>query len=213
MTRPHSGNATASQIPGPALKQTLSGGGETVDGLGPTILTEDQIKARVCELGNEITKDYRNTPFVAIGILKGAFLFLGDLAKHIDTEMSFDFMATSSYGRGTSSSGEVRIIKDLDESIEGRHVLVVEDIVDTGLTLNYLLEMLRKRGPASLKVCCLLDKPSRRKVPVRLDYVGFEIPDVFVVGYGLDCAEIYRNLPYIASIKTENSGKGQNSGR
>ncbi|MDP2858399.1 MAG: hypoxanthine phosphoribosyltransferase [Bacillota bacterium] len=170
--------------------------------LGRIILTEQQIQSRVRDLGNEITRDYKNTPFVAIGILKGAFLFLGDLAKQIDTEMCFDFMATSSYGRGTTTSGEVRIIKDLDDSIEGRHVLVVEDIIDTGLTLNYLLEVLRKRGPASLKVCCLLDKPSRRQVPVQIDYVGFEIPDVFVVGYGLDCAEVYRNLPYIASLKT-----------
>lgn len=170
--------------------------------LGRIILTEQQIQSRVGDLGNEITRDYKHTPFVAIGILKGAFLFLGDLAKQIDTEMSFDFMATSSYGRGTTTSGEVRIIKDLDDSIEGRHVLVVEDIIDTGLTLNYLLEVLRKRGPASLKVCCLLDKPSRRQVPVQIDYVGFEIPDVFVVGYGLDCAEVYRNLPYIASLKT-----------
>lgn len=170
-------------------------------GVDRIILTQEQIKQRVRELGREISRDYSGTEFIAVGILKGAVIFLADLARACDAPMSFDFMAVSSYGKSTETSGEVRILKDLDESIEGKHVLLVEDIVDSGLTLRYLTGVLKSRNPASLRVCTLLDKPSRRLVPVEIDYCGFDIEDFFAVGYGLDYAELYRNLPYIASLR------------
>lgn len=167
------------------------------------LLEEDKIKQKVHELGQQITRDYQGESILMVGILKGAMIFLADLVRHIDVPTYFDFMAVSSYGTGTISSGAVRILKDLDRSIEGKHVIIVEDIVDTGLTLQYLVENMKARRPASLKICTLLDKPSRRKVNVNIDYNGFSIPDEFVVGYGLDFSEKYRNLPYIAVLKPE----------
>lgn len=167
------------------------------------MISQDEIAAKVQELGSRISQDYGGEEILVVGILKGAAIFMSDLVRSIASPVAFDFMAVSSYGASTESSGIVRIIKDLDQSIEGRHVLIVEDVVDTGLTLNYLVENLRSRNPASLKLCSLLDKPSRRKVEVKADYLGFEIPDEFVVGYGLDYSERFRNLPYIAVLKKD----------
>jgi len=164
-------------------------------------ITEEDIRARIKELGAEITRDYAAFNPLLIGVLKGACFFLSDLLRAIDTRVSIEFMAISSYGSSTRTSGEVRIMKDLDVAIEGRHILVVEDIVDTGLTLSYLLANLASRGAASVKLAALLDKHERRQKEVKIDYLGFQIPDEFVVGYGLDFAERYRNLPFIAVLK------------
>jgi hypoxanthine phosphoribosyltransferase len=164
-------------------------------------ITEEEIRARIKELGAEITRDYRGLNPLLIGVLKGACFFLSDLLRAIDTRVSIEFMAISSYGSSTRTSGEVRIMKDLDVAIEGRHILVVEDIVDTGLTLSYLLANLASRGAASVKLAALLDKHERRQKEVKIDYLGFKIPDEFVVGYGLDFAERYRNLPFIGVLK------------
>ncbi len=174
------------------------------------ILSEEQIAARVKELAEEISRDYAGKDLMLIGILKGCVVFLSDLIRQIDIPLSFDFVAVSSYGADTKSSGVVRILKDLDESVESMHVLVVEDIVDTGLTLrlSYLLENLRSRRAASVKVCTLLDKPSRRRVDVPVDYRGFTVEDQFVVGYGLDYQGKYRGLPYIGLLKPEIYGGG-----
>lgn len=174
-----------------------------MDKVGSILVGEQELKERVQELGRQITDDYRGKNLVMIGILKGAVLFLSDLIKEIKLPLVIDFMAVSSYGSSTKSSGVVRILKDLDEEIEGKDVLIVEDIVDTGLTLHYLVDNLKSRKPASLKICCCLDKPSRRAIPVKVDYVGFSIPDEFVVGYGLDYGEKYRNLPYIGILNTD----------
>jgi len=165
------------------------------------LLAEEQIRARIAELGAQITRDYAGLNPLLIGVLKGALFFLSDLMRAIDTRVSLEFMAISSYGSSTRTSGEVRIMKDLDVPIEGRHILVVEDIVDTGLTLSYLLANLHARGAASVKLAALLDKFERRQREVKIDYLGFQIPDEFVVGYGLDFAERYRNLPFIAVLK------------
>ncbi len=165
------------------------------------LLSEEQIRARIKELGAQITQDYAGLNPLLIGVLKGACFFLSDLMRAIDTRLGVEFMAISSYGSSTRTSGEVRINKDLDVPIEGRHILVVEDIVDTGLTLSYLLANLESRGAASVKLAALLDKHERRQREVRIDYLGFPIPDEFVVGYGLDFAERYRNLPFIAVLK------------
>ena len=165
------------------------------------LLSEEQIRARIAELGAQITRDYAGRNPLLIGVLKGACFFLSDLMRAIDTRLSLEFMAISSYGSSTRTSGEVRIMKDLDVPIEGRHILVVEDIVDTGLTLSYLLANLHARGAASVKLAALLDKFERRQKEVQIDYLGFQIPDEFVVGYGLDFAERYRNLPFIAVLK------------
>lgn len=167
------------------------------------LISKEDIEKRVCELGCQISADYQGDSIVMIGILRGAVVFFGDLAKEIKIPVSMDFMAVSSYGSSTVSSGVVRIIHDLDENIEGRNVLIVEDIIDTGLTLHYLVENLKSRKPKSIKICCLLDKPSRRQSPIKPDYVGFEVPDEFVVGYGLDYNEMYRNLPFIGILKPE----------
>lgn len=161
------------------------------------LLTGEEIRARVAELGKEISRDYAGKEILVIGILKGAMVFLADLVRNITVTTKFDFMAVSSYGFSTKSSGVVRILKDLDHSIEGSHILIVEDIIDTGLTLNYLVDNLKSRGPASLKICTLLDKPSRREAPVDISYNGFSIPDEYVVGYGMDFNGYYRNLPYV----------------
>ena len=165
------------------------------------LLTEEQIRTRIAELGMQLTRDYAGLNPLLIGVLKGACFFLSDLMRAIDTRLSLEFMAISSYGSSTRTSGEVRIMKDLDVPIEGRHILVVEDIVDTGLTLSYLLANLQSRGAASVKLAALLDKYERREREVKIDYLGFPIPDEFVVGYGLDFAERYRNLPFIAVLK------------
>lgn len=165
------------------------------------LVSEEQIAARIKEIGAQITRDYAGFNPLLIGVLKGACFFLSDLMRAIDTRVSIEFMAISSYGSSTRTSGEVRIMKDLDVPIEGRHILVVEDIVDTGLTLSYLLANLQSRGAASVKLAALLDKYDRRQREVKIDYLGFPIPDEFVVGYGLDFAERYRNLPFIAVLK------------
>ncbi len=167
------------------------------------LVTAEDIERRVAELGQAISRDFRGEEVFLVGVLKGAWVFLADLARHITIPASFDFMSVSSYGAATKTSGVVQIIKDLEESIEGRHVIIVEDIVDTGLTLSYLTDLLRRRRPASLKVCVLLDKPSRRVAPVSLDYVGFEIPDAFVVGYGLDYGGRFRHVPYVFTLRPE----------
>lgn len=167
------------------------------------LISTEELQRRIAEMGKQISNDYQGEEILMIGVLRGAVLFMADLARAIDLHVSMDFMAVSSYGAGTTSSGVVRILKDLDEDIEGRHVLVVEDIVDSGLTLNYLLENLKSRKPASIKLCTLLNKPERRKVEVKIDYNGFDVPDYFVIGYGLDYAERYRNLPYIGILKPE----------
>lgn len=167
------------------------------------LISENQVLERVNELGQEISRDYAGSELLVVGILKGAIIFLADLVRSISIPTNMDFMAVSSYGASSESSGVVRILKDLEQNIENKHVLIVEDIVDTGLTLNYLKENLLTRGPASLKICTLLDKPSRRKVEVQVDYNGFTIPDEFVVGYGLDYNERYRNLREILILKPE----------
>lgn len=167
------------------------------------LFTSEQIAGRVGEMGKQIAADYAGQELILIGILKGACLFLSDLMRAIDAPLSIEFMAVSSYGKALRSSGEVRIVKDLDVSIEGKNVMVVEDIVDTGLTLSYLLENLRSRGAASVKLAALLDKPEPRKSHVPIDYVGFEVPNRFLVGYGLDAAERYRNLPFIAVLNAD----------
>ena len=164
------------------------------------LLSAEQIKTRVAELGAQIAHDYRGKEVILIGILKGACLFLSDLMRAIDASLSIEFMAVSSYGKEKRSSGEVRIVKDLDVAVEGKHLVVVEDIIDTGLTLSYLLENLRSRGAASVRLAALLDKPEPRKIGVKVDYVGFTVPNKFLVGYGLDAAERYRNLPFIAVL-------------
>lgn len=165
------------------------------------LIEEKRIRERVRELATQISGDYDGHEVLLVGVLKGAVMFMADLARELKCPCAMDFMAVSSYGMSTHSSGVVRILKDLDNTIEGKHVMLVEDIVDTGLTLNYICNVLRARKPASLKVCVLLDKPSRRKVDVHLDYVGFQIPDEFVVGYGLDYQEKYRQLPYVAVLE------------
>jgi hypoxanthine phosphoribosyltransferase len=167
------------------------------------ILSEEQIRERVAELGEEISTDYREESVLLVAVLRGAALFVADLARAISTPVELDFMAVSSYGSSTKSSGVVRIIKDLDESIGDRHVLVVEDILDTGLTLKYLLRNLASRKPRSLEVVTLLSKAGKQRVPIDCKYIGFDIADEFVIGYGLDFAEHYRNLPYIGVLKPE----------
>jgi hypoxanthine phosphoribosyltransferase len=165
------------------------------------IVTEEQIHERIVELGAEISRDYAGERLLLVAVLRGAAIFLADLAREITVPVEIDFMAVSSYGSSTKSSGVVRILKDLDEQIEGRHVLVVEDILDTGLTLKYLLKNLASRKPASLEVVTLLSKEGKQRVPISCKYVGFAVPDAFVVGFGLDFAERYRNLPYVGVLR------------
>lgn len=168
---------------------------------GTILLSADQIQTRVRELAQQIQRDHPSSEDLhLVCVLKGAFMFLADLIRAMDRAVTVDFMAVSSYARGTTSSGEVMLLKDLDQSLQGRHVIIVEDILDTGLTMAYLQEILRARSPRSLQTACLLNKPSRRMVDVQVEYVGFDIEDHFVVGYGLDYAEEYRNLPYIAIL-------------
>ncbi len=165
------------------------------------LISEEKIACKIKELGELISKEYEGKKIHLICVLKGGVFFMTELSKHITVPVSIDFMSVSSYGDGTVSSGRVRILKDLDETIEGKDVLVVEDIIDSGKTLSYLMEMLSTRKPNSLKLCTLLDKPSRREADVTVDYTGFQIPDEFVVGYGLDYAQHYRNLPYIGVVQ------------
>jgi hypoxanthine phosphoribosyltransferase len=174
-----------------------------MDGMGPVLVASEDIQAKVRELGERITRDYRDEKLLLVGILRGAVVFLSDLMRHLELPCEIDFMDISSYGTGTQTSGVVRILKDLEEDITGRHVLIIEDIIDTGLTLSYLRRMLLQRGPASLEICALLSKPSRRQVELDVKYLGFEVPDEFVVGYGLDLAGAYRNLPDIHALEPE----------
>jgi hypoxanthine phosphoribosyltransferase len=166
------------------------------------LISQAQIQQRIRTLAAEIERDYpANEEIHLVAVLKGGFMFMADLVRAMSERVTMDFMAVSSYGKGTSSSGQVRVLKDLDSNLEGRHVIIVEDIVDTGLTLHYLQDLLKARAPKSMKTACLLSKPSRRKVDVEVEYIGFTIEDHFVVGYGLDYAEKYRNLPHIAILE------------
>ena len=167
------------------------------------LFSEEQLKNRVREIAQQITADYQGKEIMLISVLRGSFVFMADLCRAIDLPCTLDFMAVSSYGKGTKSSGQVQITKDLSEDISDRHIIVVEDILDSGNTLSYLLKVLEQRSPASIRLCTLLDKPERRVKPVEVHYSGFTIPDAFVVGYGLDYAEKYRNLPYIGILKPE----------
>lgn len=164
------------------------------------LLSEEEIKQRVFELGKQISEDYQGKDVVVVGVLRGAFVFLADLVRAIEMPVAIDFISVSSYGSGTSSTGVVRFLKDLDEEVSGRHVLLVEDIIDSGITLKYLLENMKTRKPLSVCICTLLSKPERRKVEIDVAYNGFTIPDHFVVGYGLDYSEKYRNLPYVGIL-------------
>lgn len=167
------------------------------------LFTEAELNERISELGEQITADYEGKSLIVVGILKGSNIFTSDLVRKINLPLKMDFMAVSSYGNATESTGVVKILKDLDRGIEEEHVLIVEDIVDSGLTLKYLKDVLLTRNPASIKVCTLLDKPARRKENIKPDYLGYEVPDEFIVGYGIDYAERYRNLPYIGVLKRE----------
>ena len=171
------------------------------DDIKEIYFTGQQIDDKVAELGARITADYRDKNPLVVSVLKGSYVFMADLTRKIDAPCNVDFMVVSSYGKGTKTSGEVQIIKDIEQPIDGRDLLIVEDILDSGVTLNYLMQVLTARGARSIRLCALLSKPVRRKVDVKVHYLGFEIPDEFVVGYGLDYAEKYRNLPYIGILK------------
>lgn len=173
------------------------------DDVDEVIFSSDEIDSKVQQLGQTITGDFEGREILLIGVLRGCVTFISDLMREIDLPLEIDFLAVGSYGKSSESSGVVRVLKDLNETIDNRHVLLVEDIVDTGLTLNFLLGYLKARNPASVSVCSLLDKPARREVDVEIDYGGFEVPNRFLVGYGLDYAQKYRNLPYIAALKDE----------
>ncbi len=173
------------------------------EAIGSVVVSKEELQAKVAELGALISADYAGKELLLVGVLKGAVFFMADLARRVDVPVALDFMAVSSYGSATDSSGVVRILKDLDTTIEGRDVLIVEDIIDSGLTLSYLMKNLRSRRPASLEVCALLTKPSRRRVDIGCRYVGFEIPNLFVVGYGLDFVERFRTLDFVASLREE----------
>jgi hypoxanthine phosphoribosyltransferase len=195
-----------------ALGQSVAGASaadELAAGVQEVLIEEPALQARIGELGAEITDDYRGRDLLLVGILKGAIFFMADLMRRLELPCEVDFMAISSYGEGVDSSGVVRILKDLDVSIEGRNVLIVEDIVDSGLTLSYLIRNLEARRPASLEVCALLTKPERRLNEVPCRYVGFEIPNRFVIGYGLDFAERYRNLPYIGVLREDLAARAE----
>ena len=165
------------------------------------LISREQLAQRVRELGQQITKDYEGEPVLLVGILRGSVPFMADIMREIDLDVTIDFMSVSSYGGSTKTSGVVRIIKDLETPIEGRNVIIIEDIIDTGLTLHYLMGYLAGRNPKSLKICAILDKPSRRKIDIKGDYIGFEVEDKFIVGYGLDFNQRYRQLPYISWLK------------
>lgn len=167
------------------------------------LISEEQIRAKTAEIAHQISQDYQGKEVILVGVMVGAVVFLADLLRAMEIPVSVDFVAISSYGKDTRSSGVVRILKDLDLNIESKHVIIVEDIVDTGLTLKYLVDNLSARSPATLRVCALLDKPSRRKIPVTIHYLGFTVPDKFVVGYGLDFDQRYRNLPFVGVLRPE----------
>lgn len=173
------------------------------DDIDHVLISEADLQKRVAELGEQISRDYAGKAPLLVSVLRGSFIFMADLTRHIQPFCQVDFMAVSSYGAGTVSSGQVNIVKDLTDSIEGKDVIVVEDILDSGNTLSYLFQLLKARNPASLKLVTLLDKPSRRTKPIQADYVGFTVPDEFVVGYGLDYDELYRNLPYIGVLRPQ----------
>ena len=173
------------------------------------LLSEDEIREKVRELGGKITADYKNSNLMLVTVLKGAVVFLADLMRQIDVPAEIDFMVVSSYGSGVKSSGVVKIVKDLDVPLAGKDILIVEDILDSGLTLSYIKELLESRGPRSIRIATLLDKPSRRKVDLQADYIGFSVPDEFVIGYGLDYDEKYRNLPFVGVLKPEVYGGAQ----
>lgn len=177
--------------------------GVLTEGISQILFTADEIEARVLELGREISRDYNGSRPLLIGVLKGVFPFMADLLRAITVPVEVDFMAVASYSSSTREQGFVRLQKDLDEPLDGRHVLFVEDVIDTGLTLSYLLRNLKARGPASLKVCTLFEKPQRRLIKIPIRYKGFDLPDKFVVGYGLDYRELYRNLPFVGLLKPE----------
>ena len=197
------GGPAPGRAPGPAAQPV-----RVDDGVSESLLGADVLAARIRELGAEVSRDYVGRDLLLICVLKGAIFFLADLMRAIDLPLELDFMAISSYGAATDASGVVRILKDLDASIADRDVLIVEDIIDSGLTLSYLVRTLEARRPASLEICALLTKPSRRQMEVPVRYVGFEIPDRFVIGYGLDYAERYRNLPYLGVLADE-VGRGE----
>ncbi|MBU3805822.1 MAG: hypoxanthine phosphoribosyltransferase [Candidatus Fournierella pullistercoris] len=173
------------------------------DDILKVLFTEEQLKEKCAEMGAQITKDYQGKNLVLVTVLKGAVVYMADLMRHIDLECAIDFMVVSSYGSGTKSTGVVKIVKDLDEDLSGKDILIVEDILDTGMTLNYLKGLLSSRNPASIRIATLLDKPERRAVELQADYVGYQVPDEFVVGYGLDYDEKYRNLPFVGVLKPE----------
>lgn len=178
------------------------------DDIDHILISEADLQKRVAELGEQISRDYAGKAPLLVSVLRGSFIFMADLTRHIQPFCQVDFMAVSSYGAGTVSSGQVNIVKDLTDSVEGKDIIVVEDILDSGNTLSYLFQLLKARNPASLRLCTLLDKPSRRTKPIQADYVGFTVPDEFVVGYGLDYDELYRNLPYIGVLKPQVYQKG-----
>ncbi|HEX9635006.1 MAG TPA: hypoxanthine phosphoribosyltransferase [Candidatus Limnocylindria bacterium] len=182
------------------------------DDVEEVLLSGERIQARVAELGAQLATDYAGRDPVLVSVLKGSIVFLADLVRQMEIPLSIDLMEVSSYGASTESSGQVRILKDLSMAIDGRDVIVVEDIIDTGLTLNYLLRYLHDKGPASIRICCLLDKPARRLADITIDYRGFTIPDRFVIGYGLDYDERYRNLPYIGVLRPSVYGAGPPEG-
>ncbi len=173
------------------------------DDLGEVLFSEEKIAEIVKNMGQQISKDYEGKNLLLVSVLKGSLIFMADLMRHITVPCSIDFLSVSSYGAGTNTTGEVRILKDLDASLEGKDVLVVEDILDSGVTLSYLLKNLSARNPSSIRLCTFLDKPDRRRINVHADYIGASIPDAFIVGYGLDYAEKYRNIPYVAVLKPE----------
>ena len=173
------------------------------DDIREILLSEEEIAEIVRNMGRQISEDYKGKNLFLVSVLKGSLLFMADLMRQITIPCTIDFLAVSSYGKGTASSGEVRILKDLDASLEGKDLLIVEDILDSGVTLSYLLKNLSARNPASIRLCTLLDKPERRRVDIHADYVGASVPDEFIVGYGLDYAEVYRNLPYVGVLKPE----------
>jgi hypoxanthine phosphoribosyltransferase len=197
--------AAGNTLPGvvPITERVAHAASDETSEVGEVLVPAEELKRRVRELGEAISRDYAGRPLLLVGVLKGAVFFLSDLMRFIDIPVEVDFMAVASYGSATDSSGVVRILKDLDVAIEGRDVLIVEDIVDSGLTLQYLLRNLGSRDPATLEVCALLTKPDRRKVDLPTRYVGFEIPDRFVIGYGLDYAERHRNLPFVAVLERQ----------
>ena len=176
---------------------------EMYNDIKEVLYSEEQLKDKVAEMGRQITADYDGKNPLLVTVLKGAVVYFTDLARQIDTHAEMDFMVVSSYGSGVKTSGVVKIVKDLDTEIAGRHVLIIEDILDTGVTLDYLTRLLKERNPASIKIATLLDKPERRRSGIKADYIGFQVPDEFVVGYGLDYAEKYRNLPFIGILKPE----------